>query len=84
MSDLLKIARAARGDDWFRERVQAACALTDIQYDGPRMLYHVAQQVVAQITVDEQQTVDTTGVDDDDITAAVQAYTPATPEESAL
>lgn len=84
MSDLLKIARAAKGDDWFRERVQAACILTDVPYDGERMLYYVAQQVVTQITVDDQQTVDTSEVRDEDITAAVTAYTPTSPEESAL
>ena len=76
MSDLLKVARTARGDDWFRERVMAACILTDTPYAGERMLYHVAQAVVEQIAVDENQTVDTSGVRDEDITAAVQAYTP--------
>ena len=82
MSDLLKVARAARGDDWFRERVMAACILTDSPYAGERMLYHVAQAVVDQIQVDADQTVDTSGVRDEDITAAVTAYTPATTTET--
>ena len=76
MSDLLKIARAARGDDWFRERVQAACALADVAYDGERMLYHVAQACVSAITVGDEQTVDTTGVPDEDIVQAVGSYAP--------
>lgn len=76
MSDLLKVARAVRGDDWFRERVMAACVLTDTKYAGDRMLYHVAQAVVADIEVDADQTVDTSHVHDEDITAAVAAYTP--------
>lgn len=80
MSDLLKVARAARGDDWFRERVQAACILADVTYGGERMLYHVAQAVVADIQVDADQTVDTSVVRDEDITTAVQAYKPATEE----
>jgi hypothetical protein len=82
MSDLLKVARAARGDDWFKERVQAACILADLPFGGERILYHVAQAVVADIQVDADQTVDTSHVRDEDITAAVTAYTPATTTET--
>lgn len=77
MSDLLKVARATRGDTWFGERVRAACLLTDTTYDGERMLAHIAQACVGTISVDDMQTVDTSGVPDDDILAAIRSYTPA-------
>lgn len=73
MSDLLKIARAVDGDDWFVTRVRIACDLQSVTYTRDVAL-RVAQACASAITLDQFQTVDTTGVSDDQITAAVQAY----------
>ena len=83
MSDLLKIARAVDGDEWFPVRVKIACELAGVPYGRERLL-QVASGCVEEIQVDEFQRVDTTGVQDDTITAAVTALTaPATEEETA-
>ena len=69
-SDLLKIARAADGDDLFRMRVQIACELAGVEYSRT-VLLTVAQAVVDGIAVDENGTVSTTGVDDAAIITAI-------------
>ena len=74
MSDLMKIARAVDGDDWFCRRVQVACELAGVDYNRPTLL-RVAQAVVGGITLsgDDGLTVDTSGVTDEAIIAAVEA-----------
>ena len=69
-SSLLKIARAADGDDLFRMRVQIACELAGVEYSRT-VLLTVAQEVVDGIAVDENGTVSTTGVDDAAIITAI-------------
>ena len=69
-SSLLKIARAADGDDLFRMRVQIACELAGVEYSRT-VLLTVAQAVVDGIAVDENGTVSTTGVDDAAIITAI-------------
>ena len=69
-SSLLKIARAADGDDLFRMRVQIACELASVEYSRD-VLLTVAQAVVDGITVDENGTVSTTGVTDEAIITAI-------------
>ena len=69
-SSLLKIARAADGDDLFRMRVQIACELAGVEY-ARDVLLTVAQAVVDGIAVDENGTVSTTGVDDAAIITAI-------------
>ena len=82
MSDLLKIARAVDGDEWFPTRVRIACELAAVTYDRETLL-RVARACIDHITVDEFQTVDTSGVADEEIIAAVQDYTPALTDEVA-
>ena len=69
-SSLLKIARAADGDDLFRMRVQIACELASVEYSRT-VLLTVAQAVVDGIAVDEMGTVTTTGVTDEAIITAI-------------
>ena len=81
-SSLLKIARAADGDDLFRMRVQIACELAGVEYSRT-VLLAVAQEVVDGITVDEAGTVTTTGVTDEAIESAVGSSQPqSAPAES--
>ena len=80
MSDLLKIARAVDGDEWFPVRVKIACELAGVTYDRETLL-QLARACVEEIQVDEFQRVDTDGVQDDTITAAVTTLAAPTSEE---
>lgn len=73
MSDLLKIARAVDGDEWFSVRVKIACELGGVPYSR-NVALRVARACTNNIDVDEFQRVDTSAVPDEDIEAAVAAY----------
>lgn len=72
MSDLLKIARAVRGDDFFSERVRVACDLAGAPFDAA-LLTRVARAVVDHIELSGEDglTVSTAAVTDEEIIAAV-------------
>ena len=74
MSDLLKIVRAVDGDDWFCRRVQVACELAGVTYERT-VLLRVTQAVTDGIVLSGEDglTVDTSGVTDEAIIAAVAA-----------
>jgi hypothetical protein len=69
-SNLLKIARAVDGDDFFAMRVKISCELGDIPYTRD-VLLTVAQAVADAITVDDAGAVSTSGVTDEAIIAAL-------------
>ena len=69
MSDLLKIARAVDGDEWFPVRVKIACELAGVPYDR-EVLLQVACACVNEIQLDKFQRVDADGVRDATISAA--------------
>lgn len=68
----LKAARAVDGDDWFVERLKVICTTENIDY-SQRLAYMVAVEVADHIVVDENLTVNTAGVTDEDLEAAVVA-----------
>jgi hypothetical protein len=73
--DLLKISRAVDGDNWFVNRIKIACRMSSVYFTDHLAIF-VALAVQDDILVDENKTVDTSGVSDDDIIAAVKSYTP--------
>ena len=72
VSASLKAARAVDGDDWFVARMKVLCVTEGIEY-SQRLAYMTALSVADKIQVDEFMTVDTTGVTDDELHAAVVA-----------
>ena len=72
VSASLKAARAVDGDDWFVARMKVLCVTEGIEY-SQRLAYLVALSAADKIQVDEFMTVDTTGVTDDELHAAVAA-----------
>ena len=70
VSASLKAARAVDGDDWFVARMNVICVTEGIEY-SQRLAYLVALSVADKIVVDEFMTVDTSGVTDDELQAAV-------------
>lgn len=77
-SNLLKVSRAVRGDDWFVERIKIACVLQGVDY-SERLAMQVASAVVDHIDVDENMTVSTHRVTDTEIEAAVISLAQASP-----
>ena len=73
MSDLLKIARAVDGDDLFALRVNIACEIAGKPQDRASLL-HVAKTVVASIDCDENLTVCTAAVTDQQIMDAITGW----------
>lgn len=70
---LTKAARAVNGDDWFIERVQAACDLAGTTYTK-HLGITVAMAVHESIVVATDMSVNAFSVTDEAIIAAVQAY----------
>lgn len=79
MSNLLKVVRAVRGDDWFVERIRAACVLAGVDYTE-RLAMQVAADVVDDIDIDEDFAVSTSGVSDSTIIDALASITQPTQE----
>ena len=77
MQPLLKMKRAIDGDDFFVGRVEMACELLGKEF-GRKLLLSVAAAVVADIELsgEDGTTVSTFSVKDDDILAAITAFTP--------
>lgn len=79
MSNLLKVARAVRGDDWFVERIRAACILAGVDYTE-RLAMQVAAAVADDIDIDADLAVSTSRVSDSAITDALASITQPTQE----
>lgn len=75
MSDLLKIARAVDGDDFFIQRIKIACEIKGKPYCRD-LAIQVARDHPGGITLGDahSMTVDTTGVTDSDIFATVDEW----------
>ena len=77
MPPLLKMKRAIDGDDFFVGRVEMACELLGQEFSR-KLLLSVVAAVVADIELsgEDGTTVNTFSVKDDDILAAITAFTP--------
>ena len=73
--NLMMLKRLVDGDDHFAGRVEAACWATGIEYNKEVLRAVAADEAVQDgASLDEHLTIDSSGVSDEAIIAAVQAY----------